>query len=41
MEIYYNNSIGVMVGWGVNYEGRPYITLDIPFCMIQIFLKKK
>ncbi len=41
IKIYYANSIGFMLSWGINFEKRPYITIDIPFCFIQIFLKKK
>jgi hypothetical protein len=40
IKIFYSNAIGFMIGWGINYEKRPYITIDIPFCFIQIFFKK-
>ena len=40
IKIFYSNAIGFMLGWGINYEKRPYITIDIPFCFIQIFFKK-
>jgi hypothetical protein len=40
IKIFYTNQFGFMIGWGTNYENRPYISLDLPFCFIQIFLKR-
>jgi len=41
IKIFYSNAIGFMIGWGINYEKRPYITIDIPFCFIQITFKQQ
>jgi hypothetical protein len=41
IKIYYSNQIGLMLNWGKNYENIPYICIDIPFCIIQIFLNKQ
>ena len=40
IKVYYSNAIGFMISWGINYQKRPYFTIDIPFCFIQVFLKK-
>ena len=37
IERYYSSQIGLMVSWGVNYERKPYIAIEIPFVTIQIF----
>lgn len=40
VKFWYSNQFGFMIVWGKNYEDRPYISLEVPFLMIQIFLKK-
>lgn len=40
IKIWYNGQVGFMISWGKNWEDRPYISIDIPFLAIQIFLKK-
>jgi hypothetical protein len=36
INIWYSNQIGIMLTWGVQYEGRKYVSLDIPFLIIQV-----
>lgn len=36
---FYNPQIGFLITWGTNFEARPYFTIEVPFCVIQIFLR--
>lgn len=38
IDFYYNSQIGLMISWGTNFQQRKYITIEIPFLIIQIFL---
>lgn len=40
IKIFYAQQVGFMITWGRNFERIPYISLDLPFCVIQIFFKK-
>ncbi len=40
VQAWYYNQIGLMITWGVNYENRKYVSLDIPFFIIQILGSK-
>ena len=40
MKIWFSWQIGLMITFGVNFQKRAYITIEIPFVMIQIFLFK-
>lgn len=39
--VYFNWQIGLMVCLGKTYENRMYISVDIPFFVIQIFWFKQ
>jgi len=36
VNIWYSNQIGLMVTWGTQFEGRKYISFDLPFIFIQV-----
>lgn len=40
IKMWHTSGIGFYVSWGTNYERRRYISIDIPFYIIQIFLDK-
>jgi len=40
IHIWYNGQFGLMISWGTQFEGRKYISLDLPFLIIQILGKR-
>jgi hypothetical protein len=40
IHVWYNNQFGLMVTWGTQFEGRKYISFDLPFLIIQVLGKR-
>ena len=40
IDIWIEWQIGFMITWGLTFESRAYITIDLPFLTIQIFLTR-
>jgi hypothetical protein len=40
INVWFNWQIVIGISWGKNYQKRPYVCIDLPFVIIQFFLKK-
>lgn len=40
IHIWYSNQFGLMITWGMHFERRKYITIDLPFITVQVLGKR-
>lgn len=40
INIFQNYGVGLFISWGINYENRKHISINVPFFTIRIFLNK-
>jgi hypothetical protein len=41
IQVWYNSQFGLLISWGIQFEGRRYVSIDLPFLIIQILSRPK